>query len=659
MLAPAPASQHAQFRAQPVQQQQNVQPSSSPAVDIAAGASAAEPSSPAEDDPDDDHMNDNDPQQNYGPAGSDEHGPIFNIPPPPENTYPNEEELERAIHEWSKEHGYELVRRASKRNAKGVLYKRYYHCSKHGKRANTGKLTEETRQRVNRKSGRQDCPMSLAAVAVDPTEPEGEWQIRHRKSHHNHGPMKALELAGHRRRARMGPVEQAIDGLFAIGTSTTQVLQFLQKTSPDGLFTRTDVANMKNRYKKWGTCADRIQRGDNHVSTARYKSINGIKIPCLRCRQKHLGCDNAKPKCGNCAPISAECEYSPGQEPQLHLAGDDETMVMDEGDSTQIDLTTPPPAQRRPQANSSTTQQSSAGSKRAKAVSASQPDAGRTQEILDNLKNFQAEHLKPQRLAIDSASVEVLAQSSCGNGDSYRNLPWLAAEKDWPAFKDAMREAALRENTWEVLTGAKSEPKKPAPLASAPALDVEVWNEYVRQLAIYNRRNSLLLSAILAKSGPMFKSRLHSIQSAAQAWNTLEDICAPRGSRTAYSIYCDIHSITLANSSSLQHYISRLESAQTQFKQLKLNTGPQSHGSARASRQQQQQATLPRSGDEALPEEQLIFLFLKGLGSTWSEWVESMTMTSNIGGFGTGERLGWKEVTRAVLRVENRDNLKE
>ena len=155
------------------------------------------------DDQEPDQEQEQDDQDDEDVTQRDEGGePVFHLPPPPEATYPNEKELETAIHNWSMEHGYELVRRASKKNAKGVLYKRYYHCSKHGKVANTGKLTDETRIRHNRKSQRMNCPMSLAIVAVDPGSPEGEWQVRHRKTHHNHGPMDALQLAGHRRRAR-------------------------------------------------------------------------------------------------------------------------------------------------------------------------------------------------------------------------------------------------------------------------------------------------------------------------------------------------------------------------------------------------------------------------------------------------------------------------
>ncbi|KAF2480754.1 hypothetical protein BDY17DRAFT_312586 [Neohortaea acidophila] len=644
---PAPSPAPGQFRPQvPLQPiSRNITSSSPPLTDNGPGAPPPEPTSPDEQHQDDDSANE-DHEGQYAANGSDEHGAIFNIPPPPENTYPNEEELEKAIHEWSKEHGYELVRRASKRNARGVLYKRYYHCSKHGKRANTGKLTEEMRQRTNRKSGRVDCPMSLAAVAVDPTNPAGEWQIRHRKSHHNHGPLKAVELAGHRRRARMGAVEQAIDGLFAIGTSTAQVLQFLQTTHPDGLFTRTDVANMKNRYKKWGTCADRIQRGENHISTVRYKNQLGIPIPCIPCRQRKYNCGSERPTCKNCQQNGFACEYSHEQ------PANNESTPVEDGDAMHTEVT--PDIQLQQEIGA--TVQPAPNAPRAQ-TSAPTPDE--TERILNNLRNFQAEHIKPQRLTLDSSSVEVLAQSSCGNGDSYRGLPFLNTEHDWPAFRDAMIEAALKENTHDVLRGIKTQPTSPP--GPREEIDVETWNEYIRQLAIFNRRNSLLLSALLSKTSPMFRNRVQTFPLAAPAWDMLEQMCAPRGCTTAYQLYCDLHATTLAACTSLQNYISRLDSAYAAFTQLKLNTSPPSlphgrRGGGGGKQKDAQQAAVqpspPHTGAEAMTEEMLVFLFLRGLGREWSGWTEAMCMTNNIGGFGTGDRLGFKEVCKAALRQE-------
>ena len=84
---------------------------------------------------------------------------------------------------------------------------------------------------------------------------------------------------------------------------------------------------------------------------------------------------------------------------------------------------------------------------------------------------------------------------------------------------------------------------------------------------------------------------------------------------------------------------------------MKLNTGPQPHTSS-SKTTKQAMASLPRDGSEVLTDEALIFHFLRGFGEAWSEWVSNFLAVSNVGGFGTGTRLGWGEVTRAVLRAE-------
>ncbi|KAK3646663.1 hypothetical protein LTR56_008427 [Elasticomyces elasticus] len=327
-----------------------------------------------------------DPNNAEGGEPEDE-GAIFNLPPPPEGNYPSVEDLESTVHAWTLEHGYEVVRRASKKNANGVIYKRYYHCSKHGKLANTGKLTAATRQRANRKTNRQNCPMSMAVVAVDPSNPEGEWQIRHRKTHHNHGPMEAVTLAGHRRRARMGGVEKAVDGLFAIGTPTSQVVQFLQRTNPEGLFTRTDVANMKLKYKKFGTCVhlkDQFARDPDRAL--------GLPSACLRCREKKVRCNSVRPQCQNCQLANEQCMYDhePGQAAMFNdtpggADGQEDSGMMGD-DGSPLLQTTPTTSGRRKQPRTDL------GVRRAAA-----------EQILQDLQSFQNEHVKPKRLDLNSS----------------------------------------------------------------------------------------------------------------------------------------------------------------------------------------------------------------------------------------------------------------
>lgn len=564
--------------------------------------------------------------------------PVFHLPPPPEGTYSSEEALEEAIHSWSLEHGYELVRRASKKNAKGVLYKRYMHCSRHGKAANTGKLTEVTRQRFNRKSARINCPMSIAVVAIDPTNPDGEWQVRHRKTHHNHGPLDALNLAGHRRRARAGGIETAVDGLFAIGTPTAQVLQFLQRTNPHGLFTRTDVANMKLKYKKFGTC---LVKGDTGSTHGR---------PCKTCRSRKIKCNTRRPICGPCREAGKACEYDhppDGTEPTDpdpdDAADDTQNQVSEE-----VDLEQQPEGPARSNGD----------------VAQFEQRAKRAEEILANLQAFQTQHVTPVKLDLQSSAVEVLAASSCGNGDSYRNVPVLSSVNDWPAFRDLMTEAAMKENTFEVLIATKTEP-----IAPPHDCKVEDWNEYIKKLAIFNRRNSALAGALWGRLAPSFRHRVQSLRKACEIWMVLEDACLPQGSENGFKLYVDLHSITQSNSADLKDYIVRLENAYTAFNRhsphWRSQNEQQSQSSSRTKTGTTNTSSHPFSAiklthpasklpptENIFSEEMLCFLFLKNLSPDYLRWAEKLCSTNNVAGFGTGPRLGFVDITRRAVEFD-------
>ena len=575
-------------------------------------------------------------QSPNGANDNQEDGPIFFMPPPPEKTYTTEEEMEKALHDWSRDHGYELVRRASKKNAKGEVYKRYYHCSKYGQE--TKRKTTEPRRRTKRISNRIGCPMSIACVAADPSNPDRDWQIRHRKSHHNHAPLEAVQLAGHRRRARM-VAEKAVDSLFEMGTSTSLVLKFLQTTHPDGLFTRTDVANMKLKWKKWGTCADKLQS----IRKGTAPTGKHMESVCLACRGKRIACGRERPVCGNCELDGRRCEYD--HEPAQH-DDDDQHDLSDEVPPTQINYD----QQRQRQHQSDAIQRSTPNRGRMSGATQKQ-----TQEILSTLQQFTQEHIKPTRLTTQSSSVQVLAQSSCGDGKTYERVPSLNAERDWPAFRDGMFESSLKEGTYDVLTGTQDEPERPRndQWKEGEAAEIDAWNEYVKQLAIHKRRSDMLFHAFYKKLGPAFRSRIQALQKPAEVWALLESVCQPRGSEQAYRLFCDIQSISLANSEGLRDYVNRLDTAYSQFKELKINSMAHQQpagvsGTGRSTRPKNRAQT----GKDAIPDEMMVFLFLKGLGSDWARWVEGLCATNNIAGFGTGDRLGFQEVCKRALGYE-------
>ncbi|KAI5358613.1 putative zn(2)-C6 fungal-type DNA-binding domain, FAR1 DNA binding domain-containing protein [Septoria linicola] len=596
----------------------------------------------------------------------DEDEPVYQLPPPPENEYADEVELEKAIHAWSLEHGYELVRRASKKNAKGQLYKRYYHCSKHG-RVSSNKTPEKDKVRVNRKSNRIGCPMSLAAVSVNPHDPTGNWQIRLRKAHHNHPAVEANELAGHRRRARFGAVEKAVDGLFAINTSTNDVLKFLQRTQPEGLFKRTDVANMKLKFKKHGTCANQAESGHAEVTpqTTPSAAQKGFPSACNTCRGRKSKCDSQRPNCGSCLKSGAVCTYdhvptsrssqqqplppAPPNRPQqqtptassararqpqrqaLAGAADDDVMQID---PPQPNFQIPPDNGHMNPMNQATSQ------------------AAQAQQVFAAIAAFQQEHITPTRLDLNSSAVEVLASSTCGNGDSYRSaIPqYFSIGGDWKKYKEAFESAAVKENCVDVLLGHKKEPDKPKPAEGEAGIEVEVHNEYIKQLAIFKRRNEMLKQGLRDTLAPALWNRVKPYHNASGMWTALEDMCCPRGSDQAYARFNDILYVTLANcGGNLDHYIHTIELKWTEFNEL-ANT----HESRRSSSQLNMSAAevLKRkvAGNGTIPEEMLCFLFLRNLGPQHQNLAANMCVANNIGGFGSGERCGFRGLCAQVKR---------
>ena len=443
----------------------------------------------------------------------------------------------------------------------------------------------------------------------------------------------------------MGGVEKAVDGLFAIGTPTTQVLQFLQTTNPGGLFTRTDVANMKLKYKKYGTCVKEPGQYAKEGSGTGTNSISGgtgFPSACLTCRAKKTKCDSVRPVCGTCIQTAgARCEYDhepgsahPNQQAQAGLP------------QQAINATseTPQPPRRG--------QQSTLSAQR-----------GTAEQILADLKNFQAEHVRPKKLDLSSSSVEILAHSSCGNGDSYKAVPTLYTASDWQHYADAFLEASMKENTGDVLTGVKTEPVQPPPPSDGSEVPVEEWNEYVKQLAIYQRRNSMLLGSLRGTLAPSFRAQISTYKRASEAWSALEELCSPRGSDQAFRLFNDLLSVSLQNSGGrLEEYTRRMDAAYTNLTRLKLS--PQ-YPHDRLGRQRTDltpalhqrhgyAAAAPASnGADVFSEESLCLLFLRNLGEGhWRKWVDTVCSTSNVGGFGTGFKLGFRELTKKAVEWE-------
>lgn len=636
---------------------------------------AENPSGDANQDNEDEDMDD----QEEGEGNEDD--PVYQLPPPPEAIYPNEVELEKAMHAWSLEHGYELVRRASKKNARGQLYKRYFHCSKHGKVASQ-RASEKTKVRVNRKSNRIGCPMSLAAVSVDPHDPSGNWQIRHRKTHHNHPAVDAIKLAGHRRRARVGGVETAVDGLFAINTSTGDVLKFLQRTNPDGLFNRTDVANMKLKFNKYGTCA---QKGGEPVPVEKPppSTKTGFPSACDACRSKKTKCDSVRPVCGACMRTKTACHYNhqphpraqqpPRQNSTQAQAGASRTRTGQQNNAnvnnhqpgasnglqSGLQSVIAPAMQQglQNQDDSSMMLDSSTIDNSGFQAMSNNPldnqqqqNARQAEQVLAALANFQQEHVKPTRLSLESSSVEVLANSTCGNGDSYKAVTPrpFGLGSDWRLFKENFMAAAVKENAYDVLIGVKKEPQKPTD--EDGEVTIEQHNEYIKQLAIFKRRNEMLKIGIKESLHPTLWSRVSMVKTAWEIWGHLEDMCMPRGSDQAYARFQDLVMITHQQCGTLDNYIYTLESKFHEFNQMAHHHETRRAASA-LNQSNLEKVKRAQGGDGTFPEWILCFVFLKNLGLQHQPLAQNLCKKNNIGGYGSGERVTFKELTSLVKRA--------
>ncbi|KAG9857936.1 hypothetical protein KCU98_g490, partial [Aureobasidium melanogenum] len=177
---------------------------------------------------------------------------------PPERRFPSFEAAIEFGNQWSRENGFDLVRinkGKQGRNPQGVTYKFLWECKRHGKPANTRKLTPDRRQRAARGSVRIGCRMRIVLVAVEPQVPQGEWQIRHcGRNGHNHGPDNAESFPAVRRRTRTHEMDVFMATQLRQGLSRSETLQLVRQHWPDALVTRQDIGNFAKTFaQKIGT----------------------------------------------------------------------------------------------------------------------------------------------------------------------------------------------------------------------------------------------------------------------------------------------------------------------------------------------------------------------------------------------------------------------
>ena len=375
---------------------------------------------------------------------------------------------------------------------------------------------------------------------------------------------------------------------------------------------------MKLKWKKYGTCSHLDESNVNVPRETPAKS--GVPSVCLACRSKKTRCDRVRPVCGSCAASNVACHYD--HSPQALIA-DRHPSLSVYHDDTEMSVGDERPTNENH--SSLLTYSASTGSRQQGAAQAEQ------------LTTYQHERAKPARLTLESSSVELLANSACGNGESYKSVPLLTSAPDWRSFKEAFLEASMRENTYDVLIGSKKEPT----MLPGEEIPVDDWNEYIKQLGIFNRRNSVLLGALWGSLAPPVKSHVSSLRNAHEAWSVLEGMFLPRGSDLALQRYTDLHAVTLRESGSFDNYVYRLETKYHEFDSL----------SSRKETNLSHHSPRKANSHAESPEAMLCFLFLMNMGPEYRNVLENLCKNINVGGFGSGEKLSFKELTTYVRRA--------
>jgi hypothetical protein len=197
----------------------------------------------------------------------------------------------------------------------------------------------------------------------------------------------------------------------------------------------------------------------------------------------------------------------------------------------------------------------------------------------------------------------------------------------------------------------------------------EIWNEYIRQLAIFNRRNTILFSALSGSLTPQLRSRIQALGTAREVWTFLGTMCAPPGVTQAIQRFSALHTITLAVClGSVDLYAQRLETAWKSYNQASLPPisalrvveprlaheqyapflpgGDSTAGDGSGQQQQQQQQQSLR-----FPESALCMLFLHNLGPDNKDLTERLCKDYNVGGFGQGPLVGFQDLVLVTKRA--------
>ncbi|KAE8912714.1 hypothetical protein PF002_g24175 [Phytophthora fragariae] len=179
------------------------------------------------------------------------------IEPPPTLTYPSEAEAEDALHEWTKQHSFNVSRKLVVKDAEGRVVERGFACDRAGRPKNTRSLSDADRTRKMRGSKAIGCPMRIKIVALSSCDPVGPWKIAYTRDgsrEHNHPPSFDVRVhVAHRQRdaQRLAQVHLTQSNLMSVqadaGVSTSRIHATMLATDKNTVVIPKDISNAKGK----------------------------------------------------------------------------------------------------------------------------------------------------------------------------------------------------------------------------------------------------------------------------------------------------------------------------------------------------------------------------------------------------------------------------
>lgn len=219
------------------------------------------------------------------------------------------------------------------------------------------------------------------------------------------------------------------------------------------------------------------------------------------------------------------------------------------------------------------------------------------------------------RLDIDDFEVEVSVARACGSGAAYRQVPTLTGADNWGDYTNKLHNAALAEQTEKLIreSGYMREPTRPDDNCSN-----RVWNRYIQQLALFQRKNNNLLSGIRSTCDTYYLNKINSIWNARDAYMMLQRECQQHGASSLGEIVSRLINDNLNHHKSVkdfsESFITHLETLQ----RMQLSW--------------------------SIPDELLQLWFLASLGEAFSNFRSTIFLQYTIAGVGDGPALTLHEL---------------